>query len=458
MSVPTVTSINSGDFLGKWTAELESDFSKDDQPAVFLPGHPKEWGQETARINLPIPADSARLTHIALNDDGHYLAVSADSDVRIYDTSSLEVVRTLPGIHPRSVSSIRFQPGQNLDGKLLVSGTSSRGDRHGFDQVNVVRCWDLGEPAEMAITPDTLAEAAQAATSAAVGVLAAGRNPFSNDDVSKIQNQILDTLSWTQVKLGLQSGHACEGRLTKGRVFSSDGSLFLYANQHNAVVISDSQTLQERYTLVGHTGLVTWAETTPDDSIVGTSSWDRTVRLWNTSTGEQLRVLTGVAAQIWIGAFSPDGSVLCAGIGDGQIRVWSVGNGELLHTLGGFDRWVRSIAFSPDGKHVAAGSRRGTLRIFEVSTWESAQLWRVEQGPGASFLEVNAFYTSRGLLVFRCGGRVFTYDLETNQKGYYKHAAGITQSSASGQTVATSDGQTLINVDFDRNVRLWRLA
>ncbi|KAJ6580678.1 WD40-repeat-containing domain protein [Mycena capillaripes] len=192
--------------------------------------------------------------------------------------------------------------------------------------------------------------------------------------------------------------------------------------QELVVAVVDVATLTERFRFTGHTDAIMWAETSPNDKLVATSCWDRTVRIWSTETGDYLRVLEGANGQSWAGAFSPDGELIAAGAGDKSVRIWRVDTGELLHTLSGFGGWVRSLAFTPDGLQLAAGSEGGTVLIFDVNSGERAQTWQVnvETNPSARrvFLEfVSVRYTSRGDLFFcSSDGRIFGYRASQNLK------------------------------------------
>ena len=62
-------------------------------------------------------------------------------------------------------------------------------------------------------------------------------------------------------------------------------------------------------------------------------------------------------------AFSPDGSRLAAGGADRTIRIFDTKSGQQTHVLRNHADWVESIAFSPDGAHVLSASRDRTVRI-----------------------------------------------------------------------------------------------
>src|SRR5437764_1493222 len=61
--------------------------------------------------------------------------------------------------------------------------------------------------------------------------------------------------------------------------------------------------------------------------IGSTAGSDRAVRIWNTATGEAIKVLTGHAGETTGVAFTPDGqSVISAG-SDRTVRVWNAADG-----------------------------------------------------------------------------------------------------------------------------------
>ncbi|KAF5347073.1 hypothetical protein D9758_011641 [Tetrapyrgos nigripes] len=430
---------------------LLNDFSQDGQPAAYFPGYPEKWGDETVPLDLSKPEPHMSVRTIALNDsdDGSLLAVSVVGDVLIYDIPKLELIRALRGpTRPESLLSITFQPGHGEDCKILVEETHVQSD--GRD-TSCIRCWDLTDTGSCW---DSLTDAAKAATSTAVETMVE-RGVCSLDDIDqlKIQNGFLDVLSTYLPLEASSNGHTLEGHIKK-----TTFQFRRFRRHQNAVVAVNSATLQERYSLIGHTDTVIWAETSRDDSIIATSSWDRTVRLWDATTGQQVRVLTGATTQSWNGAFSPDGKLVSVGAGDGNVRVWSVEDGQLLHTLDGFNGWVRSLAFSPDGRLLAAGGV-GIVRVLDLLTGEKTQHWRMDMEASKAFYEVrNLFYTSKGLLVFNNGHGLFiTYDEKTNQKGQHGYGPESMGSPRGGVALVTPDGRKLIVADIDGCIRFWAL-
>ena len=84
--------------------------------------------------------------------------------------------------------------------------------------------------------------------------------------------------------------------------------------------------------------------------LVVSSSYDKTVQLWDVGTRALQQTLKGHASTVRAIAFSPDGQRLASGSNDKAVRLWDVGTGALQQILEGHASTVRAIAFSPDGR------------------------------------------------------------------------------------------------------------
>ncbi len=71
----------------------------------------------------------------------------------------------------------------------------------------------------------------------------------------------------------------------------------------------------------GHLSAVTALTFSPDGRWIASGSQDRTVRIWETATGRQQRVLKGHTSPVTALAFSPDGQRLASSSEDGTVRI-----------------------------------------------------------------------------------------------------------------------------------------
>jgi WD40 repeat protein len=88
------------------------------------------------------------------------------------------------------------------------------------------------------------------------------------------------------------------------------------------------------------------------------------LRVWDTTSGNQIATLAGHDGFVVDGQLSPDGklAVTFSEI-DGTARLWDIDMGHQLAVLRRGDR-VSCAAFSPDGTHVLVVSTDGTARLF----------------------------------------------------------------------------------------------
>lgn len=104
----------------------------------------------------------------------------------------------------------------------------------------------------------------------------------------------------------------------------------------------------------------------PDGRYLVSGSHDKTVKLWNLSTGECLHTLRGHRKWIWSVAFSPQGHLVASGSEDNTVRLWDVHTGQGLKTLEGHTHRIWSIAFSSVQPILASGSDDQTVRLWEI--------------------------------------------------------------------------------------------
>jgi WD40 repeat protein len=106
----------------------------------------------------------------------------------------------------------------------------------------------------------------------------------------------------------------------------------------------------------------------PDGRQLASASFDRTVKLWDTASGKELRTFGGHSDPVPSVAFSPDGRRLASGSADGSAKLWGVTTGEEIFTLRGHADGVERVVFTPDGRRLATGSDDGSVKFWDTAS------------------------------------------------------------------------------------------
>jgi WD40 repeat protein len=117
--------------------------------------------------------------------------------------------------------------------------------------------------------------------------------------------------------------------------------------------------------LRGHTGVVNSLAFAARGHALASVSHDKTVRVWDTNTGETVHVLKGHTDSTYGVAFSPDASRLASASLDHTARVWNLKTGQTEQILRGHSAKLQAVAWSHDGQRLATGGWDQAIRLWD---------------------------------------------------------------------------------------------
>ncbi len=126
-------------------------------------------------------------------------------------------------------------------------------------------------------------------------------------------------------------------------------------------------------TLNGHSSWVKSVEWSPDGQTLASAADDKTVRLWDTATGEAIRKLNDHLSSVYSLAWSPEKDTrrLASAGSDRTIRIWDILTGKPTNALEGHTSAVQCVAFSADGCIFASKGGDSTIRLWRCDTWQA---------------------------------------------------------------------------------------
>ncbi len=250
-------------------------------------------------------------------------------------------------------------------------------------------------------------------------------------------------------------GHTDE---VTGVAFSPDGRRILTGSQDKTAKVWDAATGQELFALKGHINGVSSVAFSPDGRRILTGSWDKTAKVWDADKGQELFALKGHINGVSSVAFSPDGRRLLTGSQDGTAKVWDADKGQELFSLKGHTDQVFSVAFSRDGRRILTGSNDNTAKVWDAD--KGTELFSLK-GHTGSVTSVAFSPDGRRLLTGSQDQTAKVWDADKGQELFSLkgHTGSVTSVAFSpdGQRLLTGSGEQAKVWDADKGQELFSL-
>lgn len=174
----------------------------------------------------------------------------------------------------------------------------------------------------------------------------------------------VESLVFAQEKpeLVLPLGHSDD---VNSIAISLDGKYVVSGSDDYTIKIWDVSTGREIRTIVTK-HKITSVAFSPDGQFVISGSYDQTLKLWNTTTGKLLKTFEAHLDVVNAIVFLPNGKFVLSGSSDKALILWDVQKAQPIRKFIGHSKTITSVAVTFDGKYSLSGSRDNTAVIWDI--------------------------------------------------------------------------------------------
>ena len=206
--------------------------------------------------------------------------------------------------------------------------------------------------------------------------------------------------------------------------------------------------LAAHYIYGGHANTVSGVAWSPDSSRIASSSWDKTVQIWDAHSGGNVLVYRGHSAPVWAVDWMPGGTLIASGDGDHIIHTWDASSNELFLTYDSHSAGIEALRWSPDGTQIASASDDTTVHVWDASSGATSLIYVLHN---AKVLDV--CWSPDGTRIVSCdkGSEVRIWDAAGGATlfTYIGHSGSV-------NAVAWSpDGTRIASAGDDGTVQVW---
>ncbi|OWK36428.1 c-type cytochrome domain-containing protein [Fimbriiglobus ruber] len=153
-----------------------------------------------------------------------------------------------------------------------------------------------------------------------------------------------------------------------GVALSADGKYLATAARDKTAKVWDLNSKESVMTFPEHQNIVYAVALNKDASVGFSVGADKNLRTWKpTGEGKQIKAAGGHGDEVFKIAVNASDTIIATSSADKTVRLWDLKNVSNTKTLQGLTDYVFAIAFSPDGTLVAGGSYDGEVRVWKAA-------------------------------------------------------------------------------------------
>jgi hypothetical protein len=236
------------------------------------------------------------------------------------------------------------------------------------------------------------------------------------------------------------------------RILSASGGLRVHKrlkeDADRSMRLWDSLTGQTLQHFAGLTFIVNCLAITPDGSRVLVGSREGDVYLWDVDTGKIVRRFESAMKMVTSLSVSPDGRYALSGSDDKYLRLWDMATGRRLNSLRGHSKGITCVIYSQDGHYAVTGSADRSIRLWDI---QNARVVRSFEGHSKPVLCLALSPDRRFLLSGSSGSSIRMWDVERGK--IVRRFEGHTDQVHS--LAISPNGKVALSGSTDHTARLW---
>jgi WD40 repeat protein len=169
---------------------------------------------------------------------------------------------------------------------------------------------------------------------------------------------------------------------------SIDNRFFLSGSNDRTIKLWDSNSGEVLQTFSGHSSSI--SDLVINEELIASASFDKTVKIWNRKTNELAHTFTAHGSGVTSVALLPNNQMV-SGTRKGKVYFWDLSTGKNIKTVD-LQSWISAIAIDAKGNLIIATRKNNVSRLNA----ENEKKTIIREGP---FLQKKALLTNDGIII-----------------------------------------------------------